>query len=119
LQTAVGGHTEAAASLTRALELYVDYGSVNGELEVRNSLGELAMATDRLADAESYHRKALDIAVNKGVPREEARAREGIGHALRLTGRRAGAAKFYRVACDLYEKLESPSAARLKEQGFA
>jgi tetratricopeptide (TPR) repeat protein/transcriptional regulator with XRE-family HTH domain len=119
LQTAAGEHTEAATSLARALELYVDYGSVNGELEVCNSLGELSLATDRLADAESYHRKALDIAVDKGIPREEARAREGIGHALRLTGRQAGAAEFYRVACDLYEKLESPSAGRLKEQGFA
>jgi hypothetical protein len=38
---------------------------------------------------------------------------------LRLTGRQAEAAEFYRVACDLYEKLESPSAGRLKEQGFA
>lgn len=119
LQTAVGEHTEAAFSLTRALKLYSDYGSVNGKLEVYNSLGELALAANRLAEAESYHREALGIAVERGSPREEACAREGIGHALRLTGRPAEAAEFYRAARDLYESLESPAAARLKEQGFA
>jgi tetratricopeptide (TPR) repeat protein/transcriptional regulator with XRE-family HTH domain len=119
LQAALGQHDDAAANLNEALNLYISYGSPNGTLEVLNSLGELALATGIIAEAESYHRKALDIALEKKVPREEARAREGIGHALRQAGQPAEAAKFYRAARDLYEKLESPSAARLKEQGLA
>lgn len=119
LQTALGQHAEAAAGLSKALDLYTRYGSPNGVLEVLNSLGELALATGSTADAASYHRKALDIALAKKVPREEARAREGIGHTLRQAGQTAQAAKFYRAAHALYDKLESPSAARLHEQGFA
>jgi tetratricopeptide (TPR) repeat protein len=78
--------------------------------------GELALATGNIDDAESNHRQALDIAVERKVLREEARAREGIGNALRKAGQATEAAKFYRAARSLYEKLESPSAARLNEQ---
>lgn len=80
-------------------------------------MGELALITGNHPGAESYHRKALDIAVDKRVLRED--AREGIGHALRRAGKAAGAAGFYQAAHALYERLESPSAARLKEQGLA
>jgi tetratricopeptide (TPR) repeat protein/transcriptional regulator with XRE-family HTH domain len=119
LEAALGQHDAAAASLRRALDLYNAYPSPNGALEVLNGLGELALATGNLTGAESYHRKALDVAIEKKVPREEARAREGIGHALRQAGKAAEAAKFYRAGHALYERLESPFAARLKDQGLA
>jgi tetratricopeptide (TPR) repeat protein/transcriptional regulator with XRE-family HTH domain len=115
LQTATRDYESAAASLGNALELYQRYGSENGIAEVLNGLGELTRATADTTAAEKYHRQALAIAERKNILREEARAREGIGHALLSSGRAAEAADYIRAAREMYEKLGSPSAARLAE----
>ena len=115
LQTATGDHEGATASLGNALKLYERYGSENGMVEVLNGLGELARATADTTASENYHRQALAISERKNILREEARAREGIGHALLSSGRAAEAADYIRVAREMYERLESPSAARLAE----
>ncbi len=115
LQTLTGDFAGAADSLGRALVPYERWGSENGKAEVFNGLGELALATGDSAEAFRYHAMALAIAEEKEIMREEARAREGIGRAHRAQGRRAEADEEFRSAYAIYDKLESPSAARLAE----
>lgn len=113
LQTQTGDFTGAADSLARALVPYERWGSENGKAEVFNSLGELALAEGDIAGASRYHGMALAIAEQKEIMREEARAREGIGRAHRAQGRRAEADGEFRSAYAIYDKLQSPSAARV------
>ena len=105
----------AADSLARALVPYERWGSENGKAEVFNSMGELALARGESAEALRYHGMALAIAEDKEIMREEARAREGIGHVRRAQGRRAEADGEFRSAYAIYDKLESPHAARIAE----
>jgi len=115
LQTQTGDFVVAADSLARALAPYERWGSENGKAEVFNSLGELALAKGDSAGALRYHGMALAIAEDKEIMREEARAREGIGQVHRARGRRAEADGEFRSAYVIYDKLESPHAARLAE----
>ena len=78
-------------------------------------MGELALAMGDIAEALRCHEMALAIAEDKEIMREEARAREGIGHARRAQGRPAEADGEFRSAYAIYDKLESPHAARLAE----
>jgi tetratricopeptide (TPR) repeat protein/transcriptional regulator with XRE-family HTH domain len=115
LQTQTGDFASAADSLSRALAPYERWGSENGKAEVFNSMGELALAMGDIAEALRCHEMALAIAEDKEIMREEARAREGIGHARRAQGRPAEADGEFRSAYAIYDKLESPHAARLAE----
>lgn len=115
LQTQTGDFAAAADSLARALAPYERWGSENGKAEVFNSMGELALARGDSAEALRHHGMALAIAEDKEIMREEARAREGIGHTRRAQGQHAEADGQFRSAYAIYDKLESPHAARLAD----
>lgn len=115
LQTQAGDFAGAADSLAGALAPYERWGSENGKAEVFNSLGELAFAAGDPAGALRYHGMALAIAEERAIMREEARARSGIGLVHRAAGRHAEADGEFRSAYAIYDKLESPHAARLAQ----
>jgi tetratricopeptide (TPR) repeat protein len=115
VQQETGDYPAAAASHQRALALFRDLGSLLGQAEVLNRLGELSSRTSDTSQACARHTQALAIARDISVPLEEARAQEGIGNSHLENGNPGQAAKQLRQALAIYQRIGSPAAQRVRE----
>ncbi len=95
----------AAASATRALELYRDLGDRAGQAHALTATGTLDVITDDYPAAAAALRQALELYRGLGHRRGEAEALNELGTVHRYTGDYPAAAACHRQALELYRDL--------------
>jgi tetratricopeptide (TPR) repeat protein len=121
-QRDAGKFRAAEQNLTRALSLYRAGDDPAGAVVALNNLGELRLATARIADARAIYDEALAALREIPSPAEEARSLEGLGRCHLHAGEAAAAASSLRQAREIYARIGSPGVDRidvlLREHGL-
>jgi tetratricopeptide (TPR) repeat protein len=115
VQQQIADYPAADASHQQALALFGDLGSLLGQAEALNRLGELSLRTSATAQARDQHSRALAIARDISAAPEEARALEGIGHSHLQEGNPGQAVAALRQALTIYQRTGAPGAERVQE----
>ena len=114
MQRLTGDHPAAAASLTRALQLFRDLGDRRGQAEASVNLGELLLLSSAHREARGYFAQALSIARDIKAPVLEALALEGIGRSHIREGDPGQGAAHLRQALAIYRRIGAPEAQRVE-----
>jgi tetratricopeptide (TPR) repeat protein len=109
-----GDYLAAAASLTRALELFRDLGERRGEAGTSINLGELRFLCSAYREARSHYDQALSIAREISAPVEQARALEGIGRCHSQEADPGQGSAHLRQALEIYRRIGAPEASRVE-----
>jgi tetratricopeptide (TPR) repeat protein/transcriptional regulator with XRE-family HTH domain len=104
-QAMTGNLPAAAASATRALELYRDLGDRAGQAHALTATGTLGALTDDYPEAAAALRQALELYCGLGHRGGEAEALNELGAVHRATGDYPAAAACHRQALELYRGL--------------
>jgi tetratricopeptide (TPR) repeat protein len=117
------GRLDAAeASFDQALKMYREHGDVEGQSAALASLGDLARARKRTADADRFYRQGLELAQAFGVREGEAGILVSLGEMALERGDATAAIDDFRDARDLFREIGlTPDVddmdARLKAAG--
>jgi len=115
VQQQTGDYPAAAAGHQQALALFTDLGNLLGQAEALNRLGELSLRTSATGQAYDQHTRALAIARDIGAAPEEARALDGIGQSHIQDGNLSEGTAHLRLALTIYQRINSPSAERVRK----
>ena len=102
MQNMTGDSPAAAASATRALQLYRDLGDRAGQAAALTRIGHLHLGTDDYRAAAAELRQALDLFRSLGHRRGQGDALNNLGQIHRFTGDYPSAAACQRQALELY-----------------
>jgi tetratricopeptide (TPR) repeat protein/transcriptional regulator with XRE-family HTH domain len=102
MQGMTGDHRAAAASATRALQLYRDLGDRAGQADALHMIGFLHVATDDYPAATAELRQALELFGDLGHRHGQGNALNELGAVHRYTGDYPAAAACHRQALELY-----------------
>jgi tetratricopeptide (TPR) repeat protein/transcriptional regulator with XRE-family HTH domain len=102
MQGMTGDHRAAAASATRALQLYRDLGDRVGQADALHMIGFLHTVTDDYPAAAAELRQALELFGDLGDRLGQANALNELGAVHRYTGDYPAAAACHRQALELY-----------------
>ena len=105
LQRVTGDYPAAAASLTRALELYRDLGDRLGQASALDNLGRVQFETSEYPAATASHQEALALYRDLGHRAGQALALNNVGTVQSLTGDYLAAAASYQQALDLFRDI--------------
>jgi len=102
MQGMTGDHLAAAASATRALQLYRDLGDRAGQADALHMIGFLHVVTDDYLAAAAELRQALELFGDLGHRFGQANALNELGGVHRYTGDYPAAAACHRQALEFY-----------------
>ncbi|HXS66124.1 MAG TPA: tetratricopeptide repeat protein [Streptosporangiaceae bacterium] len=105
IQQLIGDYPQAAASLTRALELYRDLGDRLGEASALNELGIVQLMINDHPAAIANHTEALALYIELGIRAGEASALNELGLVQRANGDYREATVSHERALRLYTEL--------------
>jgi tetratricopeptide (TPR) repeat protein len=107
-------HEQAEGRLRQALDLCRETGDLSSQAAVRNSFGEILLATGRCADARTQYTTALEMATAASERYDQGRAHDGLGSVHQASGAPARARHHWQEALACYEDLGAPEADQIR-----
>ncbi|WP_433537314.1 ATP-binding protein [Micromonospora sp. CA-249363] len=115
-QVRLGESVEAIAHLIAARATFARLGLRLDEVMTLNCLGEAFQAAGRLAEARDALLQAVDRATPAGTEYERGQAHQRLGNITALTGDVRGARGHWSTALEIFEALDAPQAAQLRDR---